>query len=399
MGYHAETIIAYKNKIARAFMVGVLTSFVVLTPAIAQSPLSDFAAGKSYHDGDGVAQDYSRARSLYERAADDGSTYAMINLGYMYYFGQGVAQDYDVARDWYIRAERNGSTIARDNLEGLYSLGLSSPPAISGLSASEGVESEELVAEEMVSGETAIETPIAAPEPEPEISNNISSTPSAIGNDEALSPPPETPLETLPRVITQAPSITSTPLDTSLLLPEIISAPEPPKTATDKTGADETGSQETDSHDRPAETQKPAQLTFKKPSFNIAKLIPYLILFGLLLCLLGIIGLIRFMIGGPRRFVESFMHAHDYGLRRMYSHFLQTSRSDINRENWLRGVSDMIVRHAHDAGIAAAHTKQAYLLQEAAKDSQQAARRASASLTLHAEELIVKSYERLGPPD
>jgi TPR repeat protein len=86
--------------------------------AIAMSNL-----GGLYADGRGVAQDYAKAREWYEKAADKGNAIAMSNLGLLYESGQGVAQDYAKAGEWYEKAAAKGNAIAMSNLGGLYADG------------------------------------------------------------------------------------------------------------------------------------------------------------------------------------------------------------------------------------------------------------------------------------
>ena len=99
--------------------------------------------GLLYENGQGVAQDYAKAREWYEKAADKGDATpcstsacftttvrawrrttprrasgtrrppqgqrdAMRNLGLLYENGQGVAQDYAKAREWYEKAADKG---------------------------------------------------------------------------------------------------------------------------------------------------------------------------------------------------------------------------------------------------------------------------------------------------
>ena len=66
---------------------------------------------RSYY-GQGVPQDYAKAREWYEKAAANGSTDAMFSLGVLYANGQGVAQDYAKAREWYEKAVAKGDTNA-----------------------------------------------------------------------------------------------------------------------------------------------------------------------------------------------------------------------------------------------------------------------------------------------
>jgi TPR repeat protein len=79
--------------------------------------------GVLYHNGQGVTQDYVRAREWYEKAAEKGFPRAMGNLGLLYHNDQGVAQDYAKAREWYEKAAANGNATAMLNLGQLYEEG------------------------------------------------------------------------------------------------------------------------------------------------------------------------------------------------------------------------------------------------------------------------------------
>jgi TPR repeat protein len=76
--------------------------------------------GWLYENGQGVTQDYTKAREWYQKAAEAGNTDAMINLGVMYGTGRGVTRDYGKARQWYQKAIEAGSTDAMNNLGLLY---------------------------------------------------------------------------------------------------------------------------------------------------------------------------------------------------------------------------------------------------------------------------------------
>ena len=78
-----------------------------------------FRLGLVYASGEGVAQDYAKAREWYEKAAAKGDTGAMQNLGWAYESGEGVAQDYAKAREWYEKAAANGAAWAKRSLEQL----------------------------------------------------------------------------------------------------------------------------------------------------------------------------------------------------------------------------------------------------------------------------------------
>src|SRR5262249_19037702 len=72
--------------------------------------------GGLYHSGQGVAQDYAKAREWYEKAAAEGDASAMFNLGVLCENGFGVAQDYAKARAWYEKAAAKGQASAMFNL-------------------------------------------------------------------------------------------------------------------------------------------------------------------------------------------------------------------------------------------------------------------------------------------
>jgi TPR repeat protein len=67
--------------------------------------------GALYAHGQGVAQDYGKAREWLQKAADAGNPDAMNALGALYANGQGVAQDYDKAREWFQKAADAGQHV------------------------------------------------------------------------------------------------------------------------------------------------------------------------------------------------------------------------------------------------------------------------------------------------
>jgi TPR repeat protein len=75
--------------------------------------------GVFYESGQGVAQDYAKAREWFEKAAAKDNAVAMLGLGVFYENGQGVAQDYAKAREWYEKAAAKGDASAKMALEGL----------------------------------------------------------------------------------------------------------------------------------------------------------------------------------------------------------------------------------------------------------------------------------------
>ena len=79
--------------------------------------------GYMYKHGEGVTQDYNKARELYERAIDKGNATAMYNLGYMYHYGEGVTQDCNIAMELFENAIDKGNADAMNNLGYIYHRG------------------------------------------------------------------------------------------------------------------------------------------------------------------------------------------------------------------------------------------------------------------------------------
>ena len=65
--------------------------------------------GVMYAQGQGVKQDYAKARELFEKAAVQGLADAQFRLGVMYAQGQGVKQDYVAAYRWFSIAAVGGA--------------------------------------------------------------------------------------------------------------------------------------------------------------------------------------------------------------------------------------------------------------------------------------------------
>ena len=72
--------------------------------------------GVRYHNGQGVAKDYTEAMKWYRKAAEQGNIVAQYNLAVMYYNGQGVAKDYSEAVKWYRKAAEQGLAQAQNDL-------------------------------------------------------------------------------------------------------------------------------------------------------------------------------------------------------------------------------------------------------------------------------------------
>ena len=74
---------------------------------------AQFAVGRSYHLGIGVAKDFGLARYWYEKAAAQESAGAECNLGFLHHGGKGVPRDRSMARYWFKRAAQHGDSDAQ----------------------------------------------------------------------------------------------------------------------------------------------------------------------------------------------------------------------------------------------------------------------------------------------
>ena len=92
---------------------------VLASKAMAGDVDAQFNLGVMYANGEGVRQDYVKAREWYEKAAAQGNADAQFNLGLMYANGYGVRQDYVKAREWFGKACDNGSQIGCDGYRDL----------------------------------------------------------------------------------------------------------------------------------------------------------------------------------------------------------------------------------------------------------------------------------------
>ena len=77
--------------------------------------------GTMYYSGRMVKQDFARAKVLYEQASKEGSTQALINLGYIHYYARcGGEPNYELAFNCFIRASKIGDD--NETTEALYKL-------------------------------------------------------------------------------------------------------------------------------------------------------------------------------------------------------------------------------------------------------------------------------------
>lgn len=123
---HLENILIMKK------LLFILLTVIVTIPTYAQQGFEEnikaaesgnvdamYNLGIMYYDGKGVAEDYSKAKTWFEKAADKGKAEAMRELGDMYYFGDGVAEDNSKAKYWYEKACNAGNKDACEDLKDL----------------------------------------------------------------------------------------------------------------------------------------------------------------------------------------------------------------------------------------------------------------------------------------
>lgn len=91
--------------------------------ALAGDANAQNSLGIAYHTGDGVTQDYVKAREWYERSAGQGNAYAQLNLGLLYRYGLGVEKSYANAFEWFMKSAMQGNLQAQDTVGVFYEFG------------------------------------------------------------------------------------------------------------------------------------------------------------------------------------------------------------------------------------------------------------------------------------
>jgi len=84
--------------------------------ALQKHMIAEFHLGSMFSHGDGVVQDYAKARYWYERAADQGDADAQNNLGLLYFNGQGGKKDDVWALNFFEKSAKQGNEEAKRNL-------------------------------------------------------------------------------------------------------------------------------------------------------------------------------------------------------------------------------------------------------------------------------------------
>jgi Fe-S cluster biogenesis protein NfuA len=73
------------------------------------------------------SKNYDRAYGLFEQAASNQSTDAMVNLAIMHMQGRGCTQSYEIAKTWFEKAALKGSTKAQHSLGIFFEKGMTGP--------------------------------------------------------------------------------------------------------------------------------------------------------------------------------------------------------------------------------------------------------------------------------
>jgi uncharacterized protein len=83
-------------------------------------PQAQLHLGLLYANGDGVPQDYTKARQWYEKAAAQGYARAQSNLGSLYADGKGVPQDETTGAEWIRKAAEQRDATGQASLGEMY---------------------------------------------------------------------------------------------------------------------------------------------------------------------------------------------------------------------------------------------------------------------------------------
>ncbi|WP_439259095.1 tetratricopeptide repeat protein [Lonepinella sp. BR2930] len=79
--------------------------------------------GIAYREGNGVKQDYVKAKEWFLKSAKRGENNAQYRLGALYYMGWGVKQDYFKASEWFIKSANQGNVYAAHAIASMYYYG------------------------------------------------------------------------------------------------------------------------------------------------------------------------------------------------------------------------------------------------------------------------------------
>lgn len=98
-----------KNQLLKITLIALLSSLAFADSRLERQCNNGDAGsclnlGNLYYDGDGVKQDYKKAREFWNKACEMGEADSCSILGYLYEIGQGVKQDYKKAMEFYGKA-------------------------------------------------------------------------------------------------------------------------------------------------------------------------------------------------------------------------------------------------------------------------------------------------------
>lgn len=71
-----------------------------------------YGLGLLYAHGEGVPQDYHKAKERYQKSAATGNCRAMNDRGLLYDLGKGLPHDYRKAKEWYEKAKERCEEVA-----------------------------------------------------------------------------------------------------------------------------------------------------------------------------------------------------------------------------------------------------------------------------------------------
>jgi len=116
-------------RMARFYLYGVEKDYVKAAGLLEEAvkgdiPYANYLLAGLYRRGNGVAIDTAKARQHYERAAAGGIWEAQTEIGNLFYFG---TEGRERAVEWYRKAAENGQSLAMNNLGDMYENGIGVP--------------------------------------------------------------------------------------------------------------------------------------------------------------------------------------------------------------------------------------------------------------------------------
>ena len=106
--------------------IALAVALLAALPFAARAADNDYEAGRIA----AVAQDYAKAREIWDKLATKGDMVAANSLGYLYQYGLGTTRDAQKAITLYTQAAERGHANAANNMGVLYARGDGVPPDI-----------------------------------------------------------------------------------------------------------------------------------------------------------------------------------------------------------------------------------------------------------------------------